>query len=70
MRYRKLPGSLGVRTWHVHFQGPGSVPGQGNKILQAAWHSQKKKKKKKKSGSTTTHFGLEAILTSDEFIEI
>ena len=30
-------------------EGPGSTPGQGTKILQAAWHSQKKKKKIKRN---------------------
>ena len=29
--------------------GLGSLPSQGTKILQAAWHSQKKKKKKRES---------------------
>ena len=33
-----------VRTWHFHCCGPGSIPGQGTKILQAMWHSWKKKK--------------------------
>ena len=26
-------------------EGPGSIPGQGKKILQVVWHSKKKKKK-------------------------
>ena len=29
--------------------GQGSIPGQGTKIPQAAWHGQKKKKKKKRT---------------------
>ena len=33
-----------VRT-HFHCRGPGSIPGQGTKITQAAWLGQKKKKK-------------------------
>ena len=33
-----------VRTWHFHCHGPGSIPGQGTKIPQAAQHGQKKKK--------------------------
>ena len=47
MDFQELPGCPVVRTWHFHFQGPGLIPGQGTKILQASWHSQKKKKKKK-----------------------
>ena len=46
MVYREFPGGPVVRTWHSHCQGPGSIPGQGTKILQAEWGGQKKKKKK------------------------
>ena len=31
-----------VRTWHYHCWGPGSIPGQGTKVLQASQHSKKK----------------------------
>ena len=41
--YRDLPGSPVVRTQCFHCWGPGLIPGQGTKILQATWHSQKKK---------------------------
>ena len=37
-----------VRTPHFQCWGPGSIPGQGTKILQAARHGQKKERKKKK----------------------
>ena len=40
----EFPGSPVVRTQRVHCWGPGSIPGQGTKIPQAAWHGQKKKK--------------------------
>ena len=39
-----------VRTWGFHWQGLGSIPGQGTKIPQALWQ---KKKKKKKVGEIT-----------------
>ena len=32
-----------VRTPRFHCRGPGSIPGQGTKILHAVWHGQKKK---------------------------
>ena len=41
---REFPGRPVVRTQCFHCHGPGSIPGQGNKILQAT----KPKKKKKK----------------------
>ena len=31
-----------VRTQNIHCHGLGSIPGQGTKILQAVWHSQKR----------------------------
>ena len=33
-----------VRTQCFHCHGPGSIPGQGNEILQAMWHGQTNKK--------------------------
>ena len=33
------------RTQRFHCHGLGSIPGQGTKILQAAWNNRKKKKK-------------------------
>ena len=43
----EFPGSPVVRTAHtLTAKDPGSVPGQGTKIPQAALHRQKKKKKK------------------------
>ena len=41
-----LPWWSVVRTWRRHCGGPGSIPGQGTKALQASKHSKKKKKKK------------------------
>ena len=37
-----------VRILGFHCHGPGSIPGQGAEIVQAAWFSQKKKKKRLK----------------------
>ena len=42
----EFPGGPVVRARRFHCQGPGSVPGQGNMILQASRHGQKKKKRK------------------------
>ena len=36
------------RTWRFHGCGPGSIPGRGTKIPQAAWPGWKKKEKDKK----------------------
>ena len=38
---REFPGGLVVRTQCFHCKGPGSIPGQGTKILQAVWTGQK-----------------------------
>ena len=35
-----------VRTQSFHSRGPGSIPRQGTKILEALWHGQKKEKVK------------------------
>ena len=32
-----------VSTLHFHYWGAGSIPGQGTKILEKEWYSQKKK---------------------------
>ena len=40
----EFPGGPVVRTRCFHCWGPGSVSGQGAKILQATEHGQKKKK--------------------------
>ena len=37
MKTWKFPGGPVVWTWHFHWHGPG----QGTKILQAAWHGPK-----------------------------
>ena len=34
-KYRDCPGPLVVSTQHCHFQGLGSIPGWGTKILQS-----------------------------------
>ena len=44
-----FPGSPVVRTRRFHCHGPGSIPGQGTKITQAAQHSQRKKEEKKQT---------------------
>ena len=43
-KLREFPGSPVVSTWHSHCLGLGSIPGQGNEILEVSQHSQKKKK--------------------------
>ena len=40
---REFPGGPVVKTWCFHYDGLGSIPGQGTKIPQAKWYSQKKK---------------------------
>ena len=42
---KEFPGGPVVRTPHFHCRGPGSIPGQGTKILQATRHSQKTPKR-------------------------
>ena len=37
----EFPGGLVVRIRHFHCPGPGSIPGEGTEIPQAAQHSQK-----------------------------
>ena len=36
----EFPGDPVVRTQRSHCWGPGSIPGRGTKIPQAAWHGQ------------------------------
>ena len=43
---RDFPGSPRLGLCALTTEGPGSIPGQGTKISQAIWSSQKKKKKK------------------------
>ena len=54
----KFPDGLVIRTRHFHCQGPGSVPGQGTKILQAM---QRGKKKKKKVEERSYHWTVSSI---------
>ena len=42
---RATPWHPVVRTQHFHWQGPGSIPGQGTKILQAAQQGQNEQEK-------------------------
>ena len=42
---REFPDGPVVRTWQFHCWGPGSILGQGIRIMQATQHGQKKKKK-------------------------
>ena len=48
-RLREFPGGIGVRTWHLHHCGLGSIPGLRTEIPHqaATCYCQKKKKKKK-----------------------
>ena len=41
----EFPGSPVVSAWCFNSRGPGSIPGQGTKILKDVGHGQKKKKK-------------------------
>ena len=41
----EFPGGLVVRIPGFACQGPGSIPGRGTEIPQAAWRGQKKKEK-------------------------
>ena len=43
---REFPGGPVVRTWRFYCGDPGSIPGWGTKMPQAAWCSLKKKRKK------------------------
>ena len=43
--FREFSGGSVVRTWCFHCRGPGSIPGQGTKIPQAAWHAPPTRKK-------------------------
>ena len=43
-----------VKTQCFHCWGPGLIPGQGNKIPQAAWCGQKKKNGVEKTGQLHT----------------
>ena len=47
---REFPGGSVVRTPCSHWQGPDSIPGQGTKILQAAWCNQNKESIKSERG--------------------
>ena len=45
--YREFPGGPVRRTLRFHCRGPGSVPGRGNNIPQAAQHAARPKTNKK-----------------------
>ena len=53
-----------VRTLCFHFQGPGSNPDWGTKILQAVQHSKKKKKEIEGRGAANLAESEEPELTS------
>ena len=40
---KEFPSGPGTRTQLFHWQGPGSIPGQGTKIPKAMWYGQKDK---------------------------
>ena len=42
----EFPGGPVVRAPRVHRRDPGSIPGQGTKIPQAAWRGEKKRRKR------------------------
>ena len=44
----EFPGGPVIRIQRFHCHGPGSIPGEGTKITQPTWCSQKKKKERKK----------------------
>ena len=64
-RVGEFPGGPVVGTRCFHCWDPGSIPGQGTKILQAAWCGQKKTKTKRRKGITgiTSYFALVDRLT-------
>ena len=49
----EFPGDPVVRTWRFHCRGPGSIPGGGTKIPQAAQRGQNKQTNKQKTGKKT-----------------
>ena len=56
--FGEFPSGPGVKTWPFHYEGPGSIPGQGTKILQVLRCGQKNlqnQKKKKKPKTKKTH---------------
>ena len=53
-----FPGGPVVRTPHFHCRGPGSIPGQGTKILQAERRGKKKKKKSSRQPTANNHHKL------------
>ena len=44
VQHREFPRGPVVRTLSFHYSAPGSLPGQGTKILQVSGYSQKKRK--------------------------
>ena len=44
LKKREFPGGPVVRTPYFQYWGPGLIPGQGTRILQATQHGQRKKK--------------------------
>ena len=61
----EFPGGPVVRTPSFHCQGPGFNPGQGTKIPQATWHSQKEKTNIKSSNKRKSDkFGYIKIKSS------
>ena len=50
---REFPDSLVVRTWHLHYWGPGWISGQRTKIPSAEKSGGKKKKKKNLNRTVT-----------------
>ena len=45
MNFWEFPGDPVVLTWHFYYSGPGSIHGQGTKMLQIRGGQKKKKKK-------------------------
>ena len=45
-------------------EGPGSIPGQGTKILQATWHSKKTKQTNKQNTKTPKKIGPQGQISS------
>ena len=66
---RKFPGSPVVRTQHFHCRGPGSILGQGIKILQAT-HGMAKKERKKENVMQFLYFNMSHFIISQQQVEV
>ena len=65
----EFPGSPVVRTQHFHCRGPGSILGQGIKILQAT-HGMAKKERKKENVMQFLYFNMSHFIISQQQVEV